>query len=59
MFMTIFGRTDLRKSLSRAKFHEESDFEVGLAVAPQKTRQIEEKEVSRPTNSEKKIDVEK
>ena len=43
MFMAIFGRTDLRKSLSRAKFDEESDFEVRLAVAPQKPRQIGEK----------------
>ena len=43
MFMAIFGRTDLRKSLSRAKFDEESDFEVRLAVAPQKPRQIREK----------------
>ena len=33
--MTFFGRTDLRKGVSRAKFREESDFEVRLVVAPQ------------------------
>ena len=43
MFLTIFGRTDLRKSLSIAKFDEESDFEVRLAVAPQKPRPIDGK----------------
>ena len=32
----IFGRTDLRKGVSEAKFDAESDFEVRLAVAPQK-----------------------
>ena len=32
----IFGRTDLRIGLSGAKFDAESDFEVRLAVAPQK-----------------------
>ena len=35
VFSTFFGRTDLRKGVSRAKFREESDFEVRLAVAPQ------------------------
>ena len=32
----ILGRTDLRKGVSGAKFDAESDFEVRLAVAPQK-----------------------
>ena len=31
-----FGHTDLRKGLSEAKFDAESDFDVHLAVAPQK-----------------------
>ena len=39
----IFGRTDLRISLSRAKFDEEADFEVRSAVARQKPCQITEK----------------
>ena len=34
-FLTFFGRTDLRKGVSRAKLREEFDFEVRLAVAPQ------------------------
>ena len=39
----IFGRTDLQIGVSRAKFDAESDFEVRLAVAPQKPGQISEK----------------
>ena len=39
----IFGRTDLRTSLSGAKFHEETDFEVRSAVAPPKPHKINEK----------------
>ena len=35
----ILGRTDLRKGVSGAKFDAESDFEVRLAVAPQKPSQ--------------------
>ena len=35
----IFGRTDLRKGASKAKFDAGSDFEVCLAVAPQKPGQ--------------------
>ena len=35
----IFGRTDLRKGASKAKFDAGSDFEVRLAVAPQKPGQ--------------------
>ena len=41
--LTFFGRTDLRISLSRAKFDEEADFEVRSAVAPQKPCQIGKK----------------
>ena len=44
----IFGRTDLRKGVSRAKFDAESDFEVHLAVAPQKPCQNSEKTICRP-----------
>ena len=36
----ILGRADLRKGVSGAKFDAESDFEVRLAIAPQKPRQI-------------------
>ena len=39
----FFGRTDLRISLSRAKFDVEADFDVRSAVARQKPRQISEK----------------
>ena len=41
--LTFFGRTDLRISLSRAKFDEEVDFEVRSAVALQNSHQISEK----------------
>ena len=39
----FFGRTDLRISLSRAKFDVEVDFEVRSAVALQNSVQIGEK----------------
>ena len=39
----FFGRTDLWISLSRAKFHEEADFEVRSAVTPQRRSQINAK----------------
>ena len=39
----FFGRIDLSRSLSRAKFDEEADFEVRSAVARQKPRQISKK----------------
>ena len=42
----ILGRTDLRKGVSGAKFDAESDFEVHLAVAPQKPSQNSEKTIS-------------
>ena len=35
-----FGRTDFRKGVSGAKFDGQADFEVRLAVAPQKPRRI-------------------
>ena len=49
-----FGRTDLRIGVSGAKFDAESDFEVRLAVAPQKTSQNSEKLIFRPP---KKVDL--
>ena len=38
----FFGRIDLSRSLSRAKFDEEADFEVRSAVDPPKQHQIGE-----------------
>ena len=46
----IFGRTDLRKGISRAKFDAKFDFEVRLAVAPQKPGQNIEKLIFRCEN---------
>ena len=46
----ILGRTDLRKGVSGAKFDAESDFEVRLAVAPQKPSQNCKKPIFRPEN---------
>ena len=40
----IFGRTDLRISLSGAKFDPEADFDVRFAVARQNPRQISKKQ---------------
>ena len=39
----IFGRTDLRISLSRTKFDAEADFDVRLAVGRRKPRLLSEK----------------
>ena len=43
----IFGRTDLRKGVSGAKFDGQADFEVRLAVAPQKPDQFNQKLIFR------------
>ena len=51
----ILGRTDLRKGVSGAKFDAESDFEVHLAVAPQKPSQNSEKTIFRSENFAEKI----
>ena len=51
----IFGRTDLRKGVSGAKFDAESDFEVHLAVAPQKPSQNSEKTIFRFENFAEKF----
>ena len=56
----IFSRTDLRTSVSGANFDAESDFEVRLAVAPRKPRQINEKLVCQSKIfTEKKISASK
>ena len=34
IFSSIFGRTDLRKGVSRAKFYEKFDGDVRLPIAP-------------------------
>ena len=44
LFVMIFGRTDLRIGVSKAKFDAESDFEVRLAVAHQKPGQNRKKQ---------------
>ena len=43
LIFMIFGRTDLRKGVSGAKFDAEADFEVRSAVALQKPGQNSEK----------------
>ena len=48
IFLTIFGRTDLKIGSSRAKNCEELDFEVRLSVDPSKLDQKEGKRCSRP-----------
>ena len=56
----IFGRTDLRKGESGAKFGAESDFDVRFAVAPQKPDQKREKLIFRFENfADNFFDVEK
>ena len=50
----FFGRTDLRISLSRAKFDVEADFDVRSAVDRPKPRQISEKRKFDPKISPKK-----
>ena len=47
IIFSIISRTDLRISVSRAKFDGESDFEVRLAVARQKPDQNNEKLILR------------
>ena len=44
----FLGCTDLRIGVSGSKFDAESDFEVRLAVAPQKPGQNSEKLIFRP-----------
>ena len=47
----IFGRRDLNTGASGAKFDDRSDFEVRLAVAPQKPCQNNEKLIFRSENN--------
>ena len=51
----FFGRTDLRTSVSRAKFDAESDFEVRLAVAPPNSAENDEKLISKDKTFSEKI----
>ena len=46
----MFGRTDLRISLSGAKFDEEADFDVRSAVGPPTAHQIVENLIFRSEN---------
>ena len=48
VFLSIFGRTDLRISLSKAKIEPEADFDVRFAVARQNPGQISKKRKFRP-----------
>ena len=52
--LMIFGRTNLRMSLSGAKFDEEADFDVHSAVGPPKPHQIHEKMILQSANSAEK-----
>ena len=60
LIFVIFGRTDLRKGVSGAKFDAEAAFEVRSAVALQKPGQNSEKLKLRSENfaEQKKIGVE-
>ena len=46
-FVMIFGHTYLRIDLPEAKFEAEADFEKSLAVASEKTHQIDAKLIAR------------
>ena len=50
-FFAIFGRTDLRISLSGAKFDAEASFDVRSAAAPLKPPKIHEKIISETKKS--------
>ena len=52
-FFAIFDHTDLRISLSGAKFDEEADFDVRSAVGPPKPHQIDENLIFDPKVSRK------
>ena len=51
----IFGRTDLRKGVSEAKFDAEADFDVKKCLAPPKSAENHEKPKTNPKNYPKKI----
>ena len=44
----IFGRTDLRKGVSEAKFDAEADFDVKKCLAPPKSVENREKQKKNP-----------
>ena len=52
--LTMFGRTDLRTSLSGAKFDEESDFDICSAAGPPKPHQIDKNLIFRSENFDEK-----
>ena len=54
MILSIFGRADLRISLSEAKFDAEADFEVRSTVAHQNPRLLAKNEMLDPKVSPKK-----
>ena len=51
----IFGRTDLRKGVSEAKFDAEADFDVKKCLAPPKSAENHEKLKQIRKNFEKKL----
>ena len=55
IIFTILGHTDLRISLSKAKFDAEADFDVRLAVGRRKPRLLGEKQNFRSANFAEKI----
>ena len=56
----IFGRTDLRKDVSEAKFDAEADFDVKKCLAPPKSAENHEKpKKKRKVFRKKKSDVKK
>ena len=56
----IFGRTDLRKGVSEAKFDAEADFDVKKCLAPPKSAENREKPKNKSkTFSEKRFGVKK
>ena len=50
----IFGRTDLRKGVSEAKFDVEADFDVKKSLAPPKSAENHKKPKTNPKNFPKK-----
>ena len=55
----IFGRTDLRKGVSEAKFDAEADFDVKKCLAPPKSGENREKPKKNPDFFPKKISASK
>ena len=50
----IFGRTDLRKGVSEAKFNVEADFDVKKSLAPPKSAENHEKPKTKSQNNFRK-----